>query len=202
MHPTFRVYAIVAAGFLAITQVGAQGSTSIVKPVSFGISGGAAVPTGDLSNGSGSAFTGVNTGYNVTGSIAVSVPVLPISFRGDASYNGFGSRNMTTAQYVGNPTYAADARILSVTANVVYPLSLPVPILRPYVIGGIGTYNVRLSPTTGSSSSNTHVGYNVGAGVALPLVLVNAFVEARYNRVTSSNGLAMAYIPITLGIMF
>ncbi len=202
MPNTFRISTIVAAGFLAITQAGAQGSTSIVKPVSIGISGGVAVPAGDLSNGSGSAFTGVNSGYDVTGSIAVSVPVMPISFRGDASYNGFGSRNMATAQYLGNPTYNADARILSFTANVVYPISLPVPILRPYFIGGVGAYNVRLSPTTGSSSSSTHAGYNVGGGVALPLILVNAFVEARYNHVTRSNGLSMAYIPITLGIMF
>ena len=181
---------------------GAQGATSVVKPISIGISGGASIPMSDLANGTG-GFTGVNTGYNVTGSLAIGLPVVPFGLRGDVAYNGFGGKNVTFAQLAGNGggAYNADARIVSVTANVVFPLHLPAPILEPYLIGGIGDYNVRLSPTTGGSTSQSNFGFNVGAGMKLPLVLFSTFVEARYNRV-NQNGGSMAFMPITVGVMF
>ena len=47
---------------------GAQGVTSMTKPFSIGVSGGASIPTGDLSNA-------VSTGYNVNGHITYDVPV-------------------------------------------------------------------------------------------------------------------------------
>jgi opacity protein-like surface antigen len=85
--------------------------------------------------------------------------------------------------------------------NAVYSLPLPAPILTPYAIAGIGMYDVRTSPTTGSSTSKTGFGYNIGAGIKLPLVALNAFVEARYHHVNQGNG-SVSFVPVTVGVMF
>lgn len=82
-----------------------------------------------------------------------------------------------------------------------YPISLPVPVLRPYLIGGVGYYNVRTSPTSGVTTSSNNAGFNIGGGVTLPLILANTFVEARYHRVNQAGG-TISYVPITVGIMF
>jgi opacity protein-like surface antigen len=194
-------FAFVASVALRASTAMGQGSTSLVKPISIGISGGVSVPTGDLANGSG-GFTGVNTGYNVTGSIAVGLPVLPLGLRGDVSYNGFGSKNGQFAQADGaSGPYSANVKVIGATANVVYSLPLPAPIVTPYAIAGIGMYDVRTSPTVGSSTSKTDFGYNIGAGVKIPLVAFNAFVEARYHHVSQSNG-SVSFVPITVGVMF
>ncbi len=203
MHKTSALSVLVASLFAATALANAQGSTSIIKPISFGISGGVAVPQGDLSNGSrnGTGFTGVNTGYNATASLAIALPALPFGLRGDASYNSFRSKHLTFPQNAGNTAYNSDARVASLTANVVYQIALPAPIVRPYLIGGIGAYNTHFSGGPSAQQSSTSTGFNVGAGVALPLILANTFIEARYHRVNASQG-TIAYIPITVGIMF
>jgi hypothetical protein len=191
---------IAAGSTLSASVLVAQGS-SIIDPVSFGISGGVSVPTGDLANGDG-RFTGVNTGYNVTGSVGVSLPVVPFSLRADVAYNGFGTKNLTFAQ--NSPAtgpYNADVRILGFTANVVFPIHLPFPIVRPYLIGGGGVYNVHTSPAIGGSMSQSNFGFNIGAGVSVPFVLFNGFIEARYHDV-SQNHADLSFVPITVGVMF
>ncbi len=194
--------AICTATFLAGASVmPAQGSTSIIKPISFGISGGVAVPTGGLSDGTANGTTGVNTGYDATASLAVALPALPFGLRGDASYAGFGGKSALISPNPGANRSNADVRIASFTANVVYQISLPLPVVRPYLIGGVGAYNVHVSPSSGGSSSSTNTGFNIGAGVALPLILANTFIEARYHYVSQSNG-TISYVPITVGIMF
>ena len=49
--------------------------------------------------------------------------------------------------------------------------------------------------------SANHFGWNAGAGVNLPLTVVKAFVEARYNSI-SVNGSTIQFVPLTFGIMF
>lgn len=198
----FVIFAAVM-GFAVTTapQAGAQAATSLTKPISVGISGGVSVPNGDFASGTSGGYTGVNTGYNITGSVAVALPVLPFEIRGDAAYNGFGTKN---AAFASNPngSYNADARVFSLTANIVYPFPIPTPIVRPYIIGGVGDYNVRLSPTVGGGSvSQSDFGYNIGAGVKVALVGFNAFVEARYHHANQDQP-GVSFTPITVGIMF
>ncbi len=204
MFQLARLYTAAAMVAASASLAGAQASTSLIKPFSFGISGGAAIPMSALSNGSSSGFTGTNTGYNVTGSVALGFPVIPFSVRGDVAYNNFGTKNVQFAANANGASYNAGARVLGVTANAVLPLPLPVPVpvLSPYLIGGVGAYNVRLTPSSGAAnSSQTNFGFNIGAGVTLPLPGINAFVEARYHRVNMNNG-SMAFVPITVGVMF
>ena len=67
--------ATLAAGRAANAQV-----ATILKPVQIGVAAGAAVPVSDLGNS-------FNIGFNVTGTIGINVPLLPVGFRIDAAYN-------------------------------------------------------------------------------------------------------------------
>lgn len=194
----FAVGAMIAGAAGCASTAGAQAATSLVKPISLGISGGAAIPTGSLSDGA-------NTGYNVTGSIAVGLTGLPFSIRGDAAFNSFGVKdNIVNSVGADN----ANARILGFTGNLVLPLPLQGTVLRPYLIGGVGLYNVRYSSSINSgggnlsaSQSENRVGFNFGGGLTIPLAGFNAFIEARYHRVSTDNG-STAFVPITFGVMF
>ena len=89
------------------------------------------------------------------------------------------------------------AKFASVTGNVV--VAMPAVGIKPYAIGGLGFYHVS-SSVTGTTASNDF-GFNVGAGINVPLTGFATFVEARYNRVSESGGSA-SFVPITFGVMF
>ncbi len=182
-----KLVAIAAIAVSSTAVAGAQGVTSATKPFSLGISGGASIPTGDLSQ-----FA--NTGYNVGGHVALGTPALPISFRGDVNYDNFGAKG----------TGSSNAHIWSYTANAVYEVPTMTGI-RPYVIGGIGGFTPGASYTSGSTTvtatSGTKFGFDVGGGLTIPLSGFNAFVEARYNRFNDGGG-STSFVPITFGVMF
>ncbi|HKR10188.1 MAG TPA: hypothetical protein VJS39_13425, partial [Gemmatimonadaceae bacterium] len=71
--------------FAANAQRHAQHS-SAAKPYQIGIAGGASLPTSDLSDGA-------NTGWNVTGTVAVNPQMIPLGIRVDAAYNRFGFKS-------------------------------------------------------------------------------------------------------------
>jgi len=52
-----------------------------------------------------------------------------------------------------------------------------------------------------ASTTESHFGWNAGAGIKLPLSVFSAFVEARYNRISATGG-SMEFVPVTFGIMF
>jgi opacity protein-like surface antigen len=162
-------------------EAGAQVSTA-VKPVQFGIAGGAALPTSDLSDGA-------NTGYNITGAIAFNPQMVPLGIRVDGAYNRFGLKQGVDG----------DFHFTSVTGNLVY--KIPSAAVSPYLIGGAGWYNAAANVTGVGSGSDNHFGWNVGGGLSMPLSGFDTFVEARYNQVQGDGG-SLKFIPITFGIMF
>ncbi|MGI8547956.1 MAG: outer membrane beta-barrel protein [Gemmatimonadaceae bacterium] len=159
-----KLIAVAAITITSATAARAQGASSPTRPFSFGVSGGAAVPTGDLSDVA-------SVGYNVTGSLGLSVPTLPVGLRVDGAYNSFGIKNdLLTGTGAGNVD--GNARVLSLTGNLVLPI--PLVLIRPYLIGGAGIYNVRLSATatdqngtSSGSASESKFGFNLGAGVTI-----------------------------------
>lgn len=183
-----KLVAVAAIAVSSAAIAGAQGVTSATKPFSLGFSGGASIPTGDLSD-----F--VNTGYNVGGHVGLGTPALPISFRGDVNYDNFGAKGS------GN----SNAHIWSYTANAVYEVPTMTGV-RPYIIGGVGGFTPGASSTTGgttySASTSTKFGFDVGGGLTIPLTGFNAFVEARYNHFNNDGGGSTSFVPITFGVMF
>ncbi|HXF23631.1 MAG TPA: outer membrane beta-barrel protein [Gemmatimonadaceae bacterium] len=180
--------AVAAIVISSATVAGAQSVTSATKPFSLGLSGGASIPTGDLSNS-------VNTGYNIGGHVGLGSPAIPIGFRGDVNYDNFGAKGS------GN----ANAHVWSYTANAVYDVPTMTGI-RPYIIGGIGGFKPGVSTSSGgstySASSGTKFGFDLGGGLTIPLSGFNAFVEARYNHFNNDGGGSTSFVPITFGVMF
>jgi hypothetical protein len=167
--------ALVAAPRVSNAQLG------VLKPFSIGIAGGAAQPMSDLKTSS-------NLGYNGTVAMAINLPFIPVGLRVDGAYNQFAQK------------VAADKlHIVSATGNVVW--KLPNIGVAPYLIGGAGMYMQTVTAGTLPSSSDKHFGWNAGAGINLPLTIVKAFVEARYNSY-SVNGGTVQFVPLTFGIMF
>ena len=169
--------ALVAAPRISYAQLGE------LKPFQLGVAGGGSLPKGDLSSTS-------NTGYNGTVALGINLPIIPVGFRVDGAYNSF------SAKAAGG----AKLRVMSATGNVVY--GLPIPGLSPYLIAGAGLYMPTVTAPGVPSTSENHFGWNAGAGVNLPLSGFKAFVEARYNRLKTTNGSKMEFVPVTFGIMF
>ncbi|MBX2991595.1 MAG: outer membrane beta-barrel protein [Bacteroidetes bacterium] len=106
-------------------------------------------------------------------------------------------------------------RINIFSANANGKLSpLPLPIISPYITGGIGLANVGASDATvkfqgnpvqggtiPGSKSETNTSANLGVGVDLDLLVLKLYLEARYTWIFAS-GATSTYIPVSLGVTF
>jgi opacity protein-like surface antigen len=94
--------------------------------------------------------------------------------------------------------FDANWSIWSITANAVLA-----PAISPvYFIGGLGFYGVDITGEGIDADGDTKLGFNLGAGLQLPLTGFSTFIEARYNRVNLDNDATVQYIPIVFGIRF
>ena len=143
-------------------------------PVSFGIAGG---PT--------FSDDAEDMGYHVGALMDINVPLFPVGFRVDGAMNQFNQAG-------------GKLRIFDVTANVMYT-PLPTPLVKPYIIGGLGFYSSRITDSDELGTDN--MGINAGAGVKLNLLALKVFVDARYHHVFTK-GEATSFIPVSVGIMF
>jgi len=198
-----------AAAAAALVLGASSAQAQAASPTHFGISAGATIPTGDLSDSH-------NAGFNVQALLEFRGIASPLAFRAEVGYHGLGGKSVT----VFDPdfgTVSADVDDLAMimgTANGVY--SFPVATtatVRPYVIGGAGIYNYKaggsFSSSFGSFSGSerqTKFGLNGGIGTTFQLSGFNTFAEARYHYVfakdddTGEGNLQM--IPLSFGIMF
>ena len=175
--------ALLALSFAAAAPARAQAHV--------GISAGASFPTGDFG-------TAADNGFNLNGLVDVAPPLSPIGFRAEVGWNGF-------------KVQGDKANIINGTGNIVLTTPTMFVAAKPYLIGGIGVYNVRYSTSNqalsqilgGSSSSQTSVGFNGGVGFKSTLGGLGAFLEARYVSITGKNGgTNTTYIPVTFGLTF
>ena len=163
------------------------GAAEAQRPVKFAVGGG-------LSGVAGDAKESVDAGYHLMGAVDVGVPVLPLGFRVDATYNSFKGKSEATAGALPS------VRVISGTANATMNL-LPLPIVKMYVIGGVGMYNAK-ADVEGAEAS-TRFGYNGGMGLRFDVGGFGTFLEARYHLVPENDENAkMQIIPVTLGFRF
>jgi len=144
--------------------------------VRFGVGGG---PTFILEDGGGTDFHLMGTAAFGGGAD------LPVSFRVDGMYQ------------LGD---AVD--VLSGTGNAVYSFSVSEGTrFRPYLIGGLGIYNI--NPDSDLADSETKFGINAGAGFTVPVGRgsTRLFGEARFHNVFTE-GESLNLLPLTVGIMF
>jgi len=168
-------------------MLGAQ--TAYAQAMSFGVGGGAVVPTGSLGDGLG-------TGWSGTALVRVQPPASPLGLQVDAFYSRFGFDGGVDGHF----------RMLGATANAVY--SFPsASTARPYLIGGLGLYNGKAS--VDGAESSTKFGVNAGAGFDFALGKAKLYAEGRFHAMFKS-AVDVAtleektgyMIPITVGVRF
>lgn len=169
----------VATGLALATPAAAQRSIHI------GVAGGGVFPVGKLDSTYTSGPSGLVT--MVFGSQDAGFGV-----RLDYQYDAFRGKAVSGTTLPG-------IHVNSVTANVVVPFR--VGYVKPYLIGGVGLYPLRLP---GTAKREMDWGDNAGAGIDFPIpgTTLGAFVEARYHDVNRSNTSPYHFVPITLGILF
>ncbi|MEO7996706.1 MAG: outer membrane beta-barrel protein [Gemmatimonadaceae bacterium] len=181
------------AALAALPAMAQAQSSTTARPVSFGVSGGASIPMGDLSDG-------VDVGYNIGAHVLLSPASMQmLAFRGDVSLDSWKLKNNSKASF----------RALDVMGNVILKSSSAMAI-KPYAIGGLGLVNSRASATstvvggttvTVESQSKSNLGVQVGGGLEFQLSGFTTFIEAKFvNAFTQDN--STTWIPVTFGIRF
>lgn len=184
MKNILRVGAVAAALVLSAGVASAQ-------EIGFGVSAGAAMPTGRTMDNQ-------NVGYTVGATLFLRTMASPLSFRVDGNYATMGGSTVSGLQ-------RPDLKVLSGTGNLQYDIGGEV--VKLYAVGGAGVYTTEFS---GADRSGAKLGFNGGFGINLPLAGFNTSIEARYHRIQGdSNGPGLGYqrdavtfIPITFGINF
>jgi|SRR5690606_10404305 len=177
-----RFLGVLAGLSIATMVAGSTADAQMVdnaRPVTIGLAGGLSMPLGDF----GDSF---KSGYNVTGSIGFRPAAIPFGIRAEVGYQSFDADgfDITLSTLYG-------------TANAVFNLGAGGTGIAPYVIGGVGMYNVDAD----MGDSETEFGFNGGAGLRFALSGFNTFLEARYHHVLTE-GDAMTFVPITFGVEF
>lgn len=180
---------ILAAAPLALaltTAAHAQttGTGAPTRPVSFGVAGGLSIPTGDFGDV-------LKSGFLAGALLEFTRPASPVAFRIEADYQRFSIKDDFD---IGSPS---DTRVISGVANVLYKFAGETA--RPYVLGGVGLFNV--GATVEGADSENKFGFNVGAGLEIPLSGITAFGDVRYQSI-QTEGSALNLIPIRVGIRF
>ena len=184
--------AAVAGAVLVGWSVGAGAQALVSSPVQFGIVGGTTVPVGNLDD---IATSGWHAGVLMN----IGLPLVPLGFRVDGVWHETGTKTFGD----GN---SAKARIIAGTLDATYALGA-VPILKPYLIGGVGVYNVKFTNTavphigSGDSESETRFGINAGIGLRVQLTGFSTFIEARWHDIFTT-GNSQQMIPLSVGITF
>lgn len=171
--------AVVAAAVALPALATAQSLTS------FGVAAGASVPAGNFGDA-------VKTGYHAMAMLNVSAPLSPVGFRIDGMFNEFDVKNSGSDK----------DRVWALTGNVLMKSGSALA-ASPYLIGGGGWYHnsLKFNDVFGSgTATDDQFGFNVGAGLRLPLTGFSAFVEARYHKMLGGSN--VQFIPITFGINF
>lgn len=181
-----RFNRVLLATLALMLTLAAPTSASAQAMAMLGLSAGAAVPMGKLSDTH-------STGFNAMLSLALgSGDEIPVSLRFDGAYTKF---NGSTA----NGTTTVNAiRIFSGNVNAI--VSIPGgEIIRPYFLGGGGVFNMKSDAA--NSASSTDFGMTGGIGVGIDLSGFNTFAEARIHHVFTENQ-PTRFAPIVFGILF
>jgi hypothetical protein len=179
------LYGTLAASLLLVGASTAD--AQFASPIRFNVNAGASLPVGTLSDDIVDGGGGAELGFHVGAGLELRPPLMPVGLRFDGAYDRLGIQDFDAAW-----------SIWSLTANaVVSPMASPL-----YFIGGIGFYGSDITgDDAGDVDSETDFGFNLGAGLSLPLTGFSAFIEGRWHNV-NTEGDNLQFIPITFGIRF
>jgi len=175
--------------------IAAPASAQLVSsPARFGIVGGGTFPVGNLSDAASS-------GWHAGALVDLGLPLVPLGFRVEGAWHQLGSKSFLVPDGEGGATTESEkARVIAVTLNATYAFG-PQPVIKPYIIGGVGGYNVKFEPSNGSSFSETRFGINLGAGLRVQLTGFSTFAEIRWHDVFTT-GSSVQMLPVSVGVTF
>ncbi len=147
---------------------------------------------GGLAIGGAVGHTGISgdrgpdfkSGAHLEGLVDLSLPLVPIGLRGELAYD-----------HLAATTGSGSLKVASAVASA--HLALPLPLLHPYAIGGLGYYYAN-SALSGSRQGKA--GWNAGVGLELKLPVIRVFGEARYHSIGFDGG-HVNLIPLSLGLI-
>lgn len=174
-------------GLLAATVLVAAVSTAAEAQSSsaqrIGISAGVALPMGDFGDAAG---LGIHAGAHLLAPLGTT---LKLRFNVD-----FGRYNGEDGTGIDNVT------LLGGVANVILPINTTSG-LKPYLLGGIGYYNVKANIVGGGSADDSNLAFNFGAGYDFMMGNSNLFTEIRFLSI-QTEGSSTTTLPIVIGLRF
>jgi hypothetical protein len=177
----------VALSLVALISIAGAGSLS-AQGVRFGIGGGLVMPTGDYKTADKMGWlVGADATYWLMGA--------PVGIRIEGQYSQTSHKNGVD----GN------SKIIGGMGDVVYAFGTDKAQVRPYILGGIGLFNVKVtSPSFGVDTSVTKVGFGGGAGLAFKMGAggTRFFVEGKFVSVSTGGGSNTTFLPIRAGFRF
>ncbi len=173
MNRVLQLALVVTVASVAVVTAGSAQSAR------FGVGGGLIAPMSDYKDTD-------NAGWHIFGKVDIAIPMSPVGVRVDAMYGQTSHKLPLT----GNTKLAGG------TADLVWKIPTALPGLKPYVVGGVGLYNV--NPGGGSETKFTWGG---GLGTSIGVGPIHGFAEARYMSIQFSGG-SLKFVPLTAGLSF
>ena len=181
-------------GVLGAVLFAMAGTAPATAQVRFSLGGGATLPAGTFDDVAG-------TGWHGMAAIGFQPADFPVGFQVDGMYHRFGFEAANLD---------ADWQMIQGTANAVFMFNRSEESkFHPYLIGGVGAYNVKAvgNDAEGIDSDETDFGVNAGLGFDFDLGNLAAFIEGRYNAVFGGtvdpetlDDATASFVPITIGI--
>lgn len=157
--------------------------------MSLGLGAGAVVPTGSMADVNSLGWTG-------QASLRLKPAVSPLGFQLDAGYSRLG---------LESDLVDGHTQMITGSANAVFAFP-GAAVARPYLIGGLGVYNMKLT-AGGGSGSDTKFGANAGAGFDLKLGSAALYAEGRFHAIfkgavdtQTPNQKTAFMVPLTVGL--
>lgn len=175
------VLAVMAAMVVGAGAAAAQAAAAATGGVRFGVGAGLLLPLSDYK-------TADKAGWIAGADVTYWLPSQPIGFRVEGAYS-------QTSEKTG--VVAHKTKIFGGGADVVYAFGQAASQVRPYILAGVGVYNVKVD------SSSTKVGFGGGAGVAFKVGTggTRIFAEGKYTYLKVS-GANLSFFPIRVGVRF
>ncbi|HEX7978603.1 MAG TPA: outer membrane beta-barrel protein [Gemmatimonadaceae bacterium] len=189
MKKSFTMLLSLAAVATFASPVVARAQVS--NPLKFTVFGGAALPSGDVSND-------FKTGYTVGGAVDLRAPLMPVGLRGELTYSSLGAKDTGGLESLNMTNLGGNA-------NAVFWMPSAGTPLTAYLTAGPSYGHVKVkasdSGVSGEVSQNKW-GFNAGGGIDFGLSGLSTRLDVRYVQLSMDNGGKYKTVPITFGITF
>jgi len=177
------VLVVMAAMVVGAGAAAAQAAAAATGGVRVGVGAGLLLPLSDYK-------TADKAGWIAGADVTYWLPSQPIGLRVEGAYS-------QTSEKTG--VVAHKTKIFGGAADVVYAFGTSTDQIRPYLLAGVGVYNVKVD----STSLGTKAGFGGGAGVAFRVGTgaTRIFAEGKFTSVKVS-GATFSFIPIRVGVRF